>query len=55
LARLEVTGIAAPSDVRLLPLVIRAEADRHALTPSEAEESLSEAPYYSSPFIEIPI
>jgi predicted aldo/keto reductase-like oxidoreductase len=55
LARLEVTGIATPSDIRLLPLVIRAEADRHALTPREAEESLRKAPYYSSPFIEIPI
>jgi aryl-alcohol dehydrogenase-like predicted oxidoreductase len=55
LARPEVTGIATPSDVRLLPLLVRAEADRHALAASEAEASLREAPNYSSPFIEIPI
>ena len=55
LARPEVTGIATPSDVRLLSLVIRAEADRHALSVSEAEASLRDAPDYSSPFIDIPI
>jgi aryl-alcohol dehydrogenase-like predicted oxidoreductase len=55
LARPEVSGIATPADVRLLPLLIRAEADRHALAASEAEASLREAPDYSSPFIEIPI
>jgi aryl-alcohol dehydrogenase-like predicted oxidoreductase len=55
LARPEVTGIATPGDVRLLPLVIRAETDRHTLAASEVEASLREAPDYSSPFIDIPI
>jgi aryl-alcohol dehydrogenase-like predicted oxidoreductase len=55
LARPEVTGIATPSDVRLLSLVVRAEADRHALPASEAENVLRTEPNYSSPFIDIPI
>ncbi len=55
LARPEVTGIATPSDVRLLSLVVRAEADRHALSASEAETVLRTEPNYSSPFIDIPI
>lgn len=55
LARPEVTGIATPGDVRLLPLVIRAETNRHALAASDAEASLRKTPDYSSPFIEIPI
>jgi aryl-alcohol dehydrogenase-like predicted oxidoreductase len=55
LARPEVTGIATPSDVRLLSLVVRAEADRHALPASEAEKVLRTEPNYSSPFIDIPI
>jgi aryl-alcohol dehydrogenase-like predicted oxidoreductase len=55
LARPEVTGIATPSDVRLLSPVVRAEADRHALAASEAETVLRTEPNYSSPFIDIPI
>ena len=55
LARLEVTGIATAGDVRLLSLLIRAEADRHALLASEAEAALRDEPNYSSPFINIPI
>jgi aryl-alcohol dehydrogenase-like predicted oxidoreductase len=55
LARSEVTGLATPGDVRLLPLVIRAEADRRALPANDAEAALRDEPDYSSPFIEIPI
>jgi len=51
----EVTGIATPSDVRLLPLMIRAEQERHALSRSDAEAALVDQPYYSSPFISIPL
>jgi aryl-alcohol dehydrogenase-like predicted oxidoreductase len=54
LARPEVTGIATPSDVRLLPMLIRAETERHAVSPAEAEETLRDEPDYSSPFIDIP-
>ena len=50
----EVTGIATPSDVRLLPLVIRAEQERHALSRGDAEAALADEPDYSSPFISIP-
>jgi aryl-alcohol dehydrogenase-like predicted oxidoreductase len=55
LARAEITGIATPSDVRLLPLVVRAEKDRYGLPASEAEVALRDDPDYSSPFIDIPI
>ena len=51
----EVTGIATPSDVRLLPLMIRAEQERHALSRGDAEAALLDEPEYSSPFISIPI
>jgi aryl-alcohol dehydrogenase-like predicted oxidoreductase len=54
LARPEVTGIATPSDVGLLPMLIRAEADRHGVEPAEAEATLRDEPDYSSPFIDIP-
>jgi aryl-alcohol dehydrogenase-like predicted oxidoreductase len=54
LARPEVTGIATPGDVRLLSLVVRAEADRHALPPGTADAVLRDQPNYSSPFIDIP-
>ncbi|MBD0292456.1 MAG: aldo/keto reductase [Jiangellaceae bacterium] len=50
----EVTGIATPGDVRLLSMVVRAEAQRHVLTPEDAESVLREEPEYSSPFISIP-
>jgi aryl-alcohol dehydrogenase-like predicted oxidoreductase len=49
----EATGIATPGDVGLLGLVIRAEAER--VSRAEAEDVLSDAPAYSSPFIDIPI
>jgi aryl-alcohol dehydrogenase-like predicted oxidoreductase len=53
LAHEEATGLATPGDVRLLGMVIRAEAAR--ITPAEAEEALRDAPAYSSPFLDMPI
>ena len=54
LSHQEVTGIATPGDVHLLPLVIEAERRLGDLPLPEAEEILSHAPDYSSPFINIP-
>jgi predicted aldo/keto reductase-like oxidoreductase len=51
----EVTGIATPGDVRLLPLVIEAERRLPEIMLAEAEAVLASAPDYSSPFIHIPI
>jgi predicted aldo/keto reductase-like oxidoreductase len=51
----EVTGIATPGDVRLLPLVVEAERRRARTTPAEAAEVLARAGDYSSPFIDMPI
>jgi aryl-alcohol dehydrogenase-like predicted oxidoreductase len=51
----EVTGIATPGDVHLLPLLIEAERRLTETTPAEAEELLARADAYSSPFIHIPI
>jgi aryl-alcohol dehydrogenase-like predicted oxidoreductase len=51
----EVTGIATPGDVRLLPLVIEAERHLGEVTRAEAETVLARADAYSSPFIDIPI
>jgi aryl-alcohol dehydrogenase-like predicted oxidoreductase len=51
----EVTGIATPGDVHLLPLVVEAERQAGALSAAEAEQVLAKAPAYSSPFIDIPI
>jgi predicted aldo/keto reductase-like oxidoreductase len=51
----EVTGLATPSDVRLLPLMIRAEQARHESDPAAAEAALRDEPEYSSPFIDMPI
>jgi predicted aldo/keto reductase-like oxidoreductase len=50
----EVTGIATPGDVRLLPLVVEAERRLARTSPAEAGEVLSRAGDYSSPFIDIP-
>jgi len=55
LSHAEVTGIATPGDVRLLPLVIEAERRLGEVTPSDAEAVLARAGAYSSPFIDIPI
>lgn len=54
LAHPEVTGLATPSDVRLLSLVIQAEQERHTLDSEAAEGVLSAEPVYSSPFINMP-
>ena len=52
LAREEITGIPMVGDVGLIGAMIEAERGRMPLT--EAEEVLSQAPDYSSPFILIP-
>jgi predicted aldo/keto reductase-like oxidoreductase len=54
LSRPEVTGIATPGDVRLLPLVVEAERRRAGTSPAEAAEVLARADDYSSPFIDMP-
>jgi aryl-alcohol dehydrogenase-like predicted oxidoreductase len=51
----EVTGIATPGDVRLLPLLIEAERRLPDTTPEQAAAALARASDYSSPFIDIPI
>ena len=51
----EVTGIATPGDVRLLPLLIQAERRLSELGLAEAEQVLGRATDFSSPFINIPI
>jgi len=50
----EVTGIATPGDVRLLPLVIEAEKQVGTVPVADAERVLAGADDYSSPFIDIP-
>jgi hypothetical protein len=55
LAHPEVTGIATPGDVRLLPLLIETERRLGAIGLDESEAVLSRASDYSSPFINIPI
>jgi len=52
LARSEITGIAMAGDVGLVPNMIKAEKTRMPL--ERAEEKLSRAPDYSSPFISVP-
>ena len=55
LAHPEVTGLATPGDVRLLPLVLEAER-RLGQTPVEqAEELLAGTTAYSSPFLDMPL
>jgi aryl-alcohol dehydrogenase-like predicted oxidoreductase len=48
----EVTGLAMAGDVTLVPTLLEAEGRR--MSREEAEEVLSRAPDYSSPFISIP-
>jgi aryl-alcohol dehydrogenase-like predicted oxidoreductase len=48
----EVTGLAMAGDVTLVPMILEAEAERMAR--EEAEDVLSRAPDYSSPFISMP-
>ena len=55
LSHAEVTGIATPGDVRLLPLVIEAERRLGGIGLAEAEAVLGRTTDYSSPFINIPI
>jgi len=50
----EVTGIATPGDVRLLPLVVEAEKQVGGMPVAAAEAVLARAADYSSPFISIP-
>jgi aryl-alcohol dehydrogenase-like predicted oxidoreductase len=52
LAREEITGIPMVGDIGLIEAVI--EAERRRMPLAEAEEVLSRAPDYSSPFISIP-
>ena len=52
LAREEITGIATVGDVGLVGTMI--EAEKRRMPPEEAEEVLSRAPGYSSPFISVP-
>ena len=52
LARPEITGIPTPGDVRLLGLMLRAEADR--IPADEAERLLAGDGAYSSPFERMP-
>jgi predicted aldo/keto reductase-like oxidoreductase len=51
LAHQEVTGIATPGDVRLLPLLIEAERRLGQTSLAAAEEVLARAADYSSPFV----
>jgi predicted aldo/keto reductase-like oxidoreductase len=48
----EVTGLAMVGDVTLVPMMLEAEGRR--MPREEAEEVLSRAPDYSSPFISVP-
>ena len=54
LAHPEVTGIATPGDVRLLPLVVEAERRLDEVDPAAAEAVLAAAAGYSSPFVDMP-
>ncbi len=47
----EVTAIPTAGDIRLLSLMVRAERERHARSRDEAEDVLSRASDYSSPFL----
>jgi aryl-alcohol dehydrogenase-like predicted oxidoreductase len=49
----EITGLATAGDVRLLGMIIAAEANR--ADPQEAEASLMDDPEYSSPFLHMAI
>jgi aryl-alcohol dehydrogenase-like predicted oxidoreductase len=54
LSHQEVTGIATPGDVRLLPLVVEAERRLGHTGVADAEAVLARATGYSSPFIDMP-
>lgn len=55
LAHEEVTGLATPSDVRLLRLMTNAEQERHSINSEAAVGLLDAEPAYSSPFANMPI
>jgi predicted aldo/keto reductase-like oxidoreductase len=48
----EVTGLAMAGDVALVPMLLQAE--RRRMSREAAEETLSRAPGYSSPFVSVP-
>jgi hypothetical protein len=52
LAHDEVTGLASPGDVRLLEMVLDAEANR--MPTARAEQLLAGVAGYSSPFLRMP-
>ena len=54
LSHQEVTGIATPGDVRLLPLLVEAERRLDQTSLADAEEVLAGAAGYSSPFVNMP-
>ena len=54
LSHREVTGIATPGDLRLLPLVVEAERRQAETSPAAAGEVLAQAGDYSSPFLRMP-
>jgi aryl-alcohol dehydrogenase-like predicted oxidoreductase len=54
LSHQEVTGIATPADVHLLPMMIDAERQVGTMPVADAERVLASATDYSSPFINIP-
>jgi predicted aldo/keto reductase-like oxidoreductase len=54
LSHQEITGIATPGDVTLLPLVIEAERRMRQTSVADAEAVLARAEDYSSPFISMP-
>jgi aryl-alcohol dehydrogenase-like predicted oxidoreductase len=51
LAHPEVAGICVAGDVRLLPLFIEAERQRHTLSPQDVDEVMASAADYESPFV----
>lgn len=55
LSRSEITGMATPSDVRLLARIVQAERDRGGWTPSDIANVLDATENYSSPFLAMPI
>lgn len=50
----EITGIATPSDVRLVGAFVHAERERERWTVAEAETALDRDAEYSSPFVAMP-
>jgi aryl-alcohol dehydrogenase-like predicted oxidoreductase len=52
LAHEEITGLCTAGDVRLLGMIIAAEADR--MDPVDAEAAMTRDPEYSSPFVAMP-